>query len=90
MPNQITVALSKWMLIKDKVGSFNYPNGDRDWGILVISPKSCEKGLAFVEQVITHELIHAAIGDNTQNGGGHGGKFNALAEAMGIPEKYRD
>jgi predicted SprT family Zn-dependent metalloprotease len=90
MPVSITIAVAKWMNVEGKVGSYDYATDEQPWGVLLVSPQACEKGMDFAEHVIAHELIHAAIGKNTQEGGGHDGKFNILAKAMGIPSQYRD
>lgn len=76
--------------IKDgKIGGFNHPDYNGDNGELGIKPKAL-KNMDYLEDVITHELIHAAIGDDLSSHQEHGELFNRIAEKMGLPLDRRD
>jgi hypothetical protein len=75
--------------IKDgKIAGFNHPkNGEN--GLIGIKPKAL-KNKEYLKWVITHELIHASIGEDLPKHKEHGGLFNKIADGMGLPEEYRD
>jgi len=76
--------------IKDgKIGGFSHPDHNGDNGVLGIKPKALNN-MDYLEDVITHELIHAAIGEDLPDHKEHSGLFNTLAEKMGLPIERRD
>lgn len=76
--------------IKDgKIAGFNHPEHEGDNGVLGIKPKAL-KNMDYLEDVITHELIHAAVGDDLPDHKEHSGLFNKLAQKMGLPIERRD
>lgn len=76
--------------IKDgKIGGFKHPDHNNDNGILGIKPKAL-KNMDYLEDVIIHELIHAAIGDDLPSHKEHDGLFDRLAEKMKLPDHRRD
>lgn len=72
-----------------KIGGFSHPEFEGDSGILGIKPKALNN-MEYLEDVITHELIHAAIGEDLPDHKEHSGLFNKLAEKMGLPIERRD
>jgi hypothetical protein len=76
--------------IKDgKIGGFSHPDHNGDNGVLGIKPKALNN-MDYLEDVITHELIHAAVGEDLPDHQEHSGLFNRLAEKMGLPTHRRD
>ena len=76
--------------IKDgKIGWFSHPEFTGDTGVLGIKPKALNN-MEYLEDVITHELIHAAIGEDLPDHKEHSGLFSKLAEKMGLPIERRD
>jgi len=69
-----------------KVGAFKLPEGDGD-GILIVSPGAFSGEKAPYWFVMAHELIHAVL-KNPEDP--HDERFDAMAEAMQIPEQYRN
>ena len=64
-----------------KIAGFNHPkNGEN--GLLGIKE--------YLKWVITHELIHASIGEDLPKSEEHEGLFKKLADEMGLPEEYQD
>lgn len=75
--------------IKDgKIGSFKHPRNKRDIGIMKIHPKALDD-TDYVEDIIKHELIHAAHGLEDTEAREHGGVFQKVADKVGLPKKYR-
>lgn len=75
--------------IKDgKIGSFKHPQNKEDLGVMKIHPKALED-TNYVEDIIKHELIHAAHGVGDEEGRNHGGVFQKVADKVGLPKKYR-
>ena len=75
--------------IKDgKIGSFKHPENKKDLGILKIHPKALND-TEYVEDIIKHELIHAAHGLEDTEARNHGGVFQKVADKVGLPKKYR-
>jgi len=46
--------------------------------------------MEYLKWIITHELIHAAVGENLPSNQEHNGLFKKLAGGMGLPKKYQD
>ena len=44
----------------------------------------------YLKWVITHELIHASVGEDLDMEEKHSGLFNKIADEVGLPKKYRD
>ena len=44
----------------------------------------------YLKWVITHELIHASVGEDLPAHKEHDGLFDKIADGMGLPEEYRD
>jgi hypothetical protein len=72
-----------------KIGGFSHPDHNGDNGVLGIKPKALNN-MDYLEDVITHELIHAAVGEDLPDHKEHSGLFNRLAEKMGLPDHRRD
>jgi len=71
-----------------KIAGFNHPkNGEN--GLLGIKEKAI-KDKEYLKWVITHELIHASIGEDLPKSEEHEGLFKKLADEMGLPEEYQD
>tara|TARA_B100000927_G_scaffold211403_1_gene172106 strand:- start:134 stop:538 length:405 start_codon:yes stop_codon:yes gene_type:complete len=75
--------------IKDgKIAGFNHPkNGEN--GKMGIKSKALED-VEYLKWVITHELIHAAVGKDLPKSEEHEGLFKKLAEKIGLPKEYWD
>lgn len=75
--------------IKDgKIGAFKHPENEEDLGVMKIHPKALND-TNYVEDIIKHELIHAAHGIEDEEARNHGGIFQDLADRVGLPKKYR-
>lgn len=75
--------------IKDgKIGAFKHPENEEDLGVMKIHPKALDD-VNYVEDIIKHELIHAAHGIEDTEARDHGGIFQDLADRVGLPKKYR-
>lgn len=75
--------------IKDgKIAGFNHPK-DGENGLMGIKSKAL-KNKEYLKWVITHELIHASIGEDLPKHKEHGGLFDKIADGMGLPKEYRD
>ena len=75
--------------IKDgKIGAFKHPENEKDLGVMKIHPKALDD-TDYVEDIIKHELIHAAHGIENTEARDHGGIFQDLADRVGLPKKYR-
>lgn len=75
--------------IKDgKIGAFKHPENEKDLGVMKIHPKALDD-TDYVEDIIKHELIHAAHGIQDTEARNHGGIFQDLANRVGLPKKYR-
>lgn len=61
---------------------------ETDYTIISVHPRA-RKDWTYCREVVRHELIHAALG-STCDEHAHGERFQALAMAAGLPEKYRD
>lgn len=76
--------------IKDgKIAGFNHPDDNGDNGVLGIKPKALNN-TDYLEDVIIHELIHAAVGDDLPDHKEHKGLFKILAKRMGLPKERWD
>ncbi len=75
--------------IKDgKIAGFNHPkNGEN--GKMGIKSKALED-VEYLKWVITHELIHAAVGEDLPKSEEHEGLFKKLAEKINLPKEYWD
>jgi hypothetical protein len=75
--------------IKDgKIAGFNHPkNGEN--GVMGIKSKALDDK-EYLKWVITHELIHACVGEDLPKHEEHDGLFDKIADGMGLPEEYRD
>ena len=71
-----------------KIGSFKHPENKKDLGIMKIHPKALND-TEYVEDIIKHELIHAAHGLEDGEARNHGGVFQKVADKVGLPKKYR-
>lgn len=71
-----------------KIGSFKHPENKKDLGIMKIHPKALND-TDYVEDIIKHELIHAAHGLEDEEARNHGGVFQKVADKVGLPKKYR-
>jgi hypothetical protein len=75
--------------IKDgKIAGFNHPKNGKN-GLMGIKSKALDD-IEYLKSVITHELIHAAVGDDLPSHKEHGGLFDKIADRMGLPEEYQD
>jgi hypothetical protein len=84
-PDYFLVVIGDWDLPEGKIASYNYADKE-PWGVLAVSPKAFERGIQ--DDVIKHELAHAALGENT--GDPHGEEFQRLADWLGVPKSHQD
>ena len=87
---KVSIALNSWNFTPESVASIMYPSGHLEWAVITVAPKAFGHGMGYVRHVMMHELIHLAIGEGDKESHGHNAKFNALAEAMGLPKQFRD
>jgi len=73
---------------KGKIAGFSHPTGDKN-GVMGIKEKALEDE-EYLKWVITHELIHASIGEDLPQREEHKGLFKKIADKMGLPQKYQD
>jgi hypothetical protein len=75
--------------IKDgKIAGFNHPkNGEN--GLMGIKSKAL-KNKEYLKWVITHELIHACVGEDLPSYKEHTGLFKKIADKIGLPKEYQD
>lgn len=71
-----------------KIAGFNHPKNNGK-GLMGIKSKAL-KNKEYLKWVITHELIHACVGEDLPSHKEHDGLFDKIADAMGLPEEYRD
>lgn len=70
-----------------KIAGFNHPkNGEN--GLLGIKEKALGDK-EYLKWVITHELIHACVGEDLPHNEEHEGLFKKLANKMGLPKEYQ-
>jgi len=75
-------------IVDGKIAGFNHPkNGEN--GLMGIKSKALNDK-EYLKWVITHELIHACVGDDLPKHKEHDGLFDKIADGMGLPEEYRD
>lgn len=72
-------------LPEGKVGSFQLPDGQRDYGILTVRSGCFCGEKTHYWWVVAHELIHAFLGKSSEY---HNEQFRMMADALGIPEQY--
>ena len=71
-----------------KIAGFNHPkNGEN--GLLGIKEKALGDK-EYLKWVITHELIHACVGEDLPQNEEHKGLFKKIADEMGLPKEYQD
>ena len=75
--------------IKDgKIAGFNHPkNGEN--GVIGVKEKALDD-MVYLKWVLTHELIHACVGEDLPKSEEHHGLFKKIADKMGLPKKYQD
>ncbi len=75
-------------IIDGKIAGFDHPQDGKN-GLMGIKSKALDD-IEYLRWVITHELIHAAVGKNLSHSKEHDGLFDKIADKVGLPEKYRD
>jgi hypothetical protein len=76
--------------IKDgKIAGILHPDDNGDGGVIGVKSKAL-KNEEYLKWVITHELIHASVGEDLDMEENHSGLFNKIADEVGLPKKYRD
>jgi hypothetical protein len=76
--------------IKDgKIAGMVHPDDDGNGGFIGVKSKAL-KDREYLKWVITHELIHASVGEDLDMEENHSGLFNKIADEVGLPKKYRD
>ena len=73
---------------KGKLAGSNHPQNGKP-GVMGIKSKALDD-MEYLKWVITHELIHAAVGEDLPPHQEHRGLFKKLANGMGLPKKYQD
>ena len=75
--------------IKDgKIAGFNHPKNGKN-GLMGIKSKALDDK-EYLKWVITHELIHASVGEDLPKSKEHTGLFKKIANKMGLPKEYQD
>lgn len=76
--------------IKDgKIAGMIHPDGKGNGGVIGVKSKAL-KDKEYLKWVITHELIHASVGEKQDMKHNHSGLFDKIADEIGLPQKYRD
>ena len=75
-------------IIDGKIAGFNHPKNGKN-GLMGIKSKALDDK-EYLKWVITHELIHACVGEDLPKHKEHDGLFDKIADGMGLPEEYRD
>jgi hypothetical protein len=88
-PIPIMIGINDWDLPDGKIGSFKFPDVEGQAGILTVSPRAFDEVGAPYWWVVTHELIHVLMGRESKDNP-HNDDFQAIANILGVPEKYRD
>jgi hypothetical protein len=71
-----------------KIAGFNHSeNGEN--GVIGVKEKALDD-IEYLKWVLTHELIHACIGEDLPESEEHEGLFKKLADGMGLPKEYQD
>lgn len=71
-----------------KIAGFNHPKNGKN-GLMGIKSKALNDK-EYLKWVITHELIHACIGEDLPKHKEHDGLFKKIADEMGLPKEYQD
>jgi hypothetical protein len=75
-------------IVDGKIAGFNHPKNGKN-GLMGIKSKALNDK-EYLKWVITHELIHASVGEDLPKHKEHDGLFDKIADGMGLPEEYRD
>jgi len=71
-----------------KIAGFNHPkNGEN--GVIGVKEKALND-VEYLKWVLTHELIHACVGEDLPKSKEHEGLFKRMADEMGLPKEYQD
>jgi len=71
-----------------KIAGFNHSeNGEN--GVIGVKEKALDD-VEYLKWVLTHELIHACVGEDLPRSEEHEGLFKKLADGMGLPKEYQD
>lgn len=71
-----------------KIAGFNHPkNGENS--VIGVKEKALND-MEYLKWVLTHELIHACIGEDLHRSEEHDGLFKRMADEMGLPKEYQD
>lgn len=90
MPERLTVMVNGWRVRRGSIAAFFDCDPDFPYGVMAIATEAFDDW-SYVSHVVTHEMIHACLGDAAEDEvGGHDAKFEAMAEAFGLPEELRD
>ncbi len=71
-----------------KIAGFNHPKNGKN-GVIGVKEKALDD-VEYLKWVLTHELIHACVGEDLPSSEEHEGLFKKIANEMGIPKKYQD
>lgn len=74
---------------KDKIAGIKHPDEKGNPGVIGVKSKALEN-MNYLKWVITHELIHASVGEEQDMKHNHSGLFTKIANEIGLPEKYQD
>jgi len=85
--DDLDILVTEEGLPEGKVGAFKTADNGIGRSVLIVSPGAFSGERAPYWFVIAHELIHAVLKNPDDP---HDGQFDAMAEAMKIPERYRD
>ena len=76
--------------IKDgKIAGMIHPDKNGKNGTIGIKSKALDDK-EYLKWIITHELIHASVGEEQDMKHNHSGLFNKIADEVGLPKKYQD
>ena len=86
--SKLSLGYSDVVILEGKIARHEGPKDGSPTSIITIAP-SAQENPDYVRDVVKHELIHYVLG-NDMDQQTHDETFLALADAVGLPEKYQD
>ena len=87
---EFSIGVSKSIVPKRKVGYHFSPElSNLDYSVITLHPQAFHDP-GYTRAVVTHELIHLALGTTCDQVGAHGAEFQKIADLSGLPKEYQD
>ena len=85
----LKVSISDRGVLPGKIGRHIGPKDGYQYGsVLIIHPKVQTVVPAYTKAVVAHELIHFSLSKDKVKS--HGSEFDAIADLISLPAKFRD